>query len=116
MKKRPEQIDKFRERAIEIYEFSLKQSKRFRARDIEGWRDNSLNKEAIAMLVSRDLLRVIDMKPVRTFKVSRIVDPSTCLDVASDSTLDTGVTRYRVHPSIAAQYATSSNLQQYAIN
>lgn len=116
MKKRPEQIAKFRERAIEIYKFSLKQSNRFRARDIEGWRDNSLNKEAIAMLISRDLLRVIDVKPVRTFKVSRIVDPATCLDVASDSSLDTGVTRYRVAPSIAAEYATSSDLQKYAIN
>lgn len=116
MKKRPEQIEKFRERAIEIYEFSLKQSKRFRARDIEGFRDNSLNKEAIAMLISRDLLRVIDVKPVRTFKVSRIVNPATCLEVAPDSTLDTGVTRYRVAPSIAAEYATAPNLQQYAIN
>lgn len=104
------------DRAVEIYEWVLIQSGTFRSRDIPKWDKSNLNRLAMKSLIDRDLVRMIGHEVPRSYRLSRIVEPSTCLDIPDNVSHYTGVKRYRVHPSIAVQHAKDPDLQQYAIS
>lgn len=101
-------------RAIEMYQWVLSQKEPFKSMDIPGYTRSRMNQLAIKMLVDRDLIRVVRFDLPRTYRLSRSVDLATCLDVPSTGNYS-GVVRYRVDPSIAAQMPTASNLRQYSI-
>lgn len=108
----------FEDRAIEIYQWATTTAdvfNSFTANMIPDYRPTSLNVAAIKMLVDRDLIAVVDCtaRP-RRYKLKRLTEPSQCLQVPTDG-MFTGVTRYKVPPSIASSMARSDNLKQYAI-
>lgn len=102
-------------RTIEIYKWALTQEDSFKAREIPSWEESALNKDARKALIDRGLIVVVNPNWPRSYKVGRVADLETCLDITETIDRAAKVTRYRVAPSIAESMGASPNLKQYAI-
>ena len=103
-------------RAIEIYRWAIGyEGDRFVARDIPGYSNSSTNNQSIRLLVARSLIvKVSGSVGAQAYKVKRVIPIEACLDIPT-SEIDPNINRYTVAPSVACEYATADNLQDYAI-
>ena len=104
------------ERAIEIYQWCLdRPDRKFFAREVGGYFPSATNVRAMRMLVDRGLIVEMDCNvSPRVYRLKSVVSIESCLDSPSKE-LGPPVTRYRVAPSVAGEYSTSDNLQNFAI-
>ena len=104
------------DRARDIYRWCLENpSDRFIARDVAGYAATPTNTSAMRLLLNRDLIKEVNCNArPRVYGINRVVPIEGCLDVLPIDQ-NAPVTRYRVAPSVAGEYAMSRDLQKYAI-
>ena len=109
------EMKRHHDRAIEIYKWCLdRPDVKFYARDVNSDSKSTVNIQAMNLLIARGLIIAINCSGRRTYKLKKILPIETCLDIPI-AQIDPTIKRYRVAPSVACEYATADNLQDYAI-
>jgi len=103
-------------RAIEIYKWCLdRPDDRFAARDVNEDSQSLVNIQAMRLLIARGLIMPGNyLGGSRSYRLKKVVPIEGCLDIPIGE-IDPNIKRYRVAPSVACEYATADNLQDYAI-
>ena len=118
MARRIDETGKRNARAIEIYKWCLDRpdpNDRFAARDANEDSKSLVNIQAMRLLIARGLIMPGNyLGGSRSYKLKKVVPIEGCLDIPT-SEIDPNIKRYRVFPSVAREYATADNLQDYAI-
>ena len=102
-------------RAREIYEWFLDRPDiEFRARDVSKEFRSLANIQAMRLLVSQGLIITVSRNGLNKYKLKRIAPIETFLDIPI-AMIDPSIKRYTVAPSVACEYSTADNLEDYAI-
>jgi hypothetical protein len=102
------------DRMVAIYQWALDQGETFKLRECSGYRPDSINNQAVRMLINRKLIKAVGNTKPSSYQVDRIVNIQDCLTPFDAPSVAT-VTRYRVPVSVARSMGKSPNLQQYSI-